>query len=307
MVKASFQIFGDSGDGKTALLGEFAKWVLKESGGKIDLKPKKPVPGSGKITRVCTADSGGWLTVQPLVDLGIMEIVPLQTLPNPFSWVSHVVRGEIPVMKDGKVTWVKKVDGVGVFAFEGITAFADCLLKELANKAAAGVNIGGGGAFNFKDGDLTVGSNNMGHYSQVQSAITSAVSASQWLLPDDAFVIWTAMARRGEDENSMNVLGPQAAGKALTPDLPRWFQYTFRVSADPTDDGRVIHRLYMDDHKDKMLRGAKGLGNSRLPLDVPKAKLLPPFIEPASLVKAYQMIQDAYGTVEGELLKELGV
>lgn len=304
MVKASFLIFGDSGDGKTALIGEFAKWVFKESGGKIDPSTKKAV--GGKRTRVYSADSGGWQTIQPIVDVGIVEVIPMLLIPNAFSWIDKIAKGMVPEERivNGKklISWTQKLDGIGCIAFEGITAFSDCLMHNMADKAAAGINIGGDGAFNFTDGDRVIGSNNRGHYMQAQSGVSRAVATSQWQLPNDMFCIWTAMARRGEDENTSSVLGPQAAGKALTHDLPRWFTYTFRLSAEPQEDGTVKHKMYLEDHKDKMLKGAKGLGNSRVPLDS-KIKL-PPVIEPASLVKAYELIRSAGDNATNNLIEE---
>jgi hypothetical protein len=300
-VKASIQLYGDSGDGKTYLSGEFGKWVFKESGGKVDQKSRQAV--GGKRTLMFSADCGGWSTIQPLVDLGIVTVVPLLTMPNPFSWLQKVSQGMVPTTKDGKTVWTKDLSNIGCVVFEGETAFSDLLMKAMADMAAQGVNIGGDGAFNFRDGDLTVGSNNRGHYMQAQSALSRAIANSQWLLPADMFVIWTAMARKGEDEKDAQVLGPQAAGKALTGDLPRWFVYTFRLSTIPKDDGTVEHRLYMDDHKDKELRGAKGLGNSRMPFG--STVKLPPFIEPASLVKAYQTVQQGYADAMKNLVEEL--
>lgn len=304
MVKASFQIFGDSGDGKTALIGEFAKWVFKESGGKIDPTTRKAV--GGKRTRVYSADSGGWQTIQPLVDVGIVEVVPMLLIPNAFSWIDKIAKGMLPTEKlvNGKkiVAWEQKLDGIGCIAYEGITAFSDCLMQNMADKAAMGINIGGDGAFNFTDGDKVIGSNNRGHYMQAQTGVARAVATSQWMLPPDVYVIWTAMARRGEDENTSMVLGPQAAGKALTHDLPRWFVYTMRVSAEPQDDGSVKHKLYLEDHKDKSLKGAKGLGNSRIPLD--STTKLPAVIEPASLVKAYELIRLAGDSAMNKLVEE---
>lgn len=302
-VKASFLIFGDSGSGKTAQLGEFGKWVFKKSGGKLDPKTRKIVPKSGKITRIYTADSGGWQTLNALVTCGIVQIVPMQLVANPFSWVDKIARGMIPkVGADGKTTWVKDLEGVGFIAYEGITAFSDCVMQAMADMAARGINIGGDGAFNFTDGDRVVGSNNRGHYIQAQSAIARAAAVSQWALPDDLYVAWTATARRGEDENSSSVLGPQAAGKALTHELPRLFAYTMRISAEPQDGGDVKHVLYLDAHKEKMLKGAVGLGNARIPLDA--VKKIPSKLEPASLVKAYELILEAEGSAEDALVKE---
>jgi hypothetical protein len=302
-VKASFQLYGDSGDGKTAQVGEFAKWLFKTTGGKIDPKTERVV--GGKRTRLYSADSGGWSTVQPLVDVGIVEVVPLVTLPNPFSWVNKITLGMVPKVVGGKIAWVKDLEGIGCVAFEGETAFSDRMMQAMADMAAAGINIGGDGAFNFMDGDLKVGSNNRGHYMQAQSALSRAISQSQWMLPDDMFVIWTAMARRGEDDNQSQVLGPQAAGKALTNDLPRWFVYTFRLAAEPVQGKGVVHRLYMEDHKDRDLKGAKGLGNARVPMMMNEAKVkIPEFIEPASLVKAYEVVLAASAEAKKALIEE---
>ena len=79
---------------------------------------------------------------------------------------------------------------------------------------------------------------------------------------------------------------PQAAGKALTSEIPRWFSYTWRLVSipdDPITKAKGEHRLYLHDHKDLLTPGAKVLGNDRLPLD---AEPLPPYIAPASVVKA---------------------
>lgn len=307
MVKASFLLVGDSGAGKTAQIGEMAKHVFKESGGKVDLKTKKIVEGSGLTTRVYTADSGGWVTIQPLVNIGLVEIVPLQTSSNFFYSLTEAIKGKVPQTdpKTGKISWVQKLKGVGLIAHEGLSAYSDCLMRAMADMAAKGINIGGGGAFNFDDGPLKVGSNNQGHYLQAQEAIKRFVADSQWLLPSEMITIWTAVARRGEDDNLAQVLGPQAAGKALTHDLPRWIQYTFRITKEPQEDGSVKHRLYLEGHKDKMLKGAVGLGNSRVALDAEAIKMIPTVIEPASIVEAYKAIMKAAEKAEENVLKEL--
>jgi hypothetical protein len=98
----------------------------------------------------------------------------------------------------------------------------------------------------------------------------------------------------------MSILGPQVVGKALTSEIPSWFNYTFRVMAIPADpvlNKAEAHRLYLGDH---MERAMKGLGNSRKPL---LGGDLPSYIEPASLVEAFRAMAGA-GAVATMSIKE---
>ena len=283
-------LYGDSGDGKTALVGEMAEYV----------KAKE-----GKITRLASSDRGGLETIRPYVDLGIIEVVELGD-GDPWIWLNKVVRGYIK--RDGK--WVLDAEAnkkVGLWAFEGMTSIADAIMQSLAQKAAAGTNIGGGGNVNFSisaEGEsVKVGGNNQSHYGVVQTRIVEEVWQSQRL---DGWCMWTASAKRDEDPNAAGkVLGPAIAGKALTGEVPRWFVYTFRVAAVPAPaGGSERHILYLGDHQDVNSGGAKGLGNTRVPLDAPK---LPATIEPASLVKAIEAIQGSYDPAIAAIKNRLGI
>lgn len=278
-------LYGDSGDGKTALVGEMAEKVKKDT---------------GKNTRLASSDRGGLETIRPYVDLGIIEVVELGE-SDPWMWLNKVARGY--VRREGK--WVLDTtanDNIGLWAFEGMTSIADALMQSLAQKAAAGTNIGGGGNVNFSisaDGEtIKIGGNNMAHYGVVQTRIVEEVWASQKL---PGWTLWTAATKRDEDPNAAGkVLGPAIVGKALTAEVPRWFVYTFRVAAVPGQGSTPErHILYLGDHQDINSGGAKGLGNTRVPLDAPK---LPPTIEPASLVKAIEMI-NATGTQATQAIK----
>ena len=283
----SFLIYGDTGDGKTALIGELAEHIYKTTG--------------GQITRLATADRGGVKTIQPYIDLGIIELVSMDG--DPWIWLNKVVRGHIK--RNDK--WVHDITNIGLFAFESMTSVADSLMQELAKKAAMGVNIGGGGNINFTvtaEGEsLKIGGNNMAHYGVVQTRIIEEVWESQKL---PGWLVWTASAKRDEDPNATGkLLGPAIAGKALTGEVPRWFVYTFRVAAVPaTGSTPEKHILYLGDHSDPSSGNAKGLGNTRLPLDAPK---LPTSIEPASIVKALELIQGGSEKATVEIKKRLGL
>ncbi|HYE80032.1 MAG TPA: hypothetical protein VEI97_18800, partial [bacterium] len=85
---------------------------------------------------------------------------------------------------------------------------------------------------------------------------------------------------------------------------PRWFVYTFRVMgipADPLSKTPERHILYFSDHTDMNTPGAKGLGNSRIPLG---ADPLEP-IEPASVVRALQAIEGKAQEAERKIRERL--
>ena len=280
----SILLYGDSGDGKSTLIGEFAEHVFKTT---------------GKRTRLCSADRGGTESVKPYIDLGIIELVLFDD-SDPWVWLNSVVQGKIK--KDGK--WILGAnDNIGFYAFESLTSIGDELMLSLAKKAASGANIGGGASVSFKVNDsgenLSISGNNQSHYGVVQSQITEKVWQSQKL---PGWVAWTAAVKRDDDPNSVGkVLGPAVAGKALTGELPRWFTYCFRVAATPGSAGQAEkHILHMGDHSEA---GSKGLGNTRVPLDAPK---IPSTVEPASLVKAIKLIEDSYAPSLEAIKKRLG-
>lgn len=284
-------MYGDSGDGKTALVGEMAEYVKKTT---------------GKNTRLASSDRGGLETIRPYIDLGIIEVVELGD-SDPWMWLNKVSRG---YTRDAAGKWTldaKLNEGVGLWAFEGMTSVADALMQDLSKKAAAGTNVGGGGNVNFSitaDGEtIKIGGNNQAHYGVVQTRIVEEVWQSQKL---PGWCLWTAAAKRDEDPNAAGkVLGPAIAGKALTGEVPRWFVYTFRVAAVPGMAGAAErHILYLGDHQDVNSGGAKGLGNTRVPLDAPK---MPATIEPASLVKAIQLIDGAYAPATAAIKTRLGL
>ena len=279
-------LYGESGDGKTAQVGEMAEWIYR---------PER------KRTRLALSDRGGLETIRPYIDLGIVEVVELAD-NDPWVWLNKVVRGYTKI--SGK--WVldaKANANIGLWAFEGLTSIADALMQNLAKQAADGKNIGGGGNINFSitaDGEtVKVGGNNQAHYGVVQTRIVEEMWQSQKL---DGWVMWTAALKRDDDQNSSGrVLGPSVCGKALTGELPRFCVYTFRIAATPGALGQPTkHVLHLGDHLDMNAGNAKGLGNSRIPLDAPR---IPTQIEPASIVKAIQMIQAA-GPQATEIIKK---
>lgn len=263
-------------DGKTANIAVLAERVYAQT---------------GRMTRVYVGDGGGWHVIAPHVSAGLIEIVDLTDQPRPWEWFDKIVKGKVP---EG-TGWSKepRLDNIGVVVYEGITGFGDILMQDLAEQTADGtINVGGGANVSFKQGDVKVGGNNVAHYGVVQNRLASGVSQSQRLPVD--FVVWTALAKRGQDQDTLGtILGPQAVGKSLTSDLPRWFNYTFRLMAvpgNPVLKTQTEYRLYLRAHVDATAQNAKGVGNIRTPLD---AAPLPEFIKPANISVALDLIEKA--------------
>lgn len=288
--KRTILLYGRTRSGKSTQIGQLAESVFK---------------ATGKITRLYSADRGGFDPIKPYVDLGVIEVIEIGE-SDPWVFLNKAVRGYV---RDANGKWVAgKNDNVGVFAFESMTAFADELMASMARKAAENVNIGGGANISFQvsgDGEtLKVSGSNMAHYGVCQSRIKEEVWQSQKLNAE--FIVWTASASKDEDqEASGKVLGPAVVGKAMTAEVPRWFNLTFRMDALPATMGKPErHLLYLGNHVDPGAGNAVGLGNTRTPLDAPP--ITQNVIEPASIVKALELIDGGYTSALETIRKRLG-
>lgn len=281
-------LYGRSGAGKSTQIGELSEYVYTKL---------------GKTTRLYTADRGGVDTIQAHINEGLIQVVDIGE-SNPFVFLNKVARGFV---KDAQGKWVPgDLSKVGLVAFESITSICDLLMANMAQQAAAGVNIGGSGGVTFTatgDGEaVKVGSTNMAMFGVAQNTIMWDIWQSQKLPVD--YVLWTASVSKDEDTNAGGkVLGPAAAGKALTPEIPRSFQRSFRIDVVPGQGTAAPqHILYMGISTDLNAGNATALGNSRVPLgsDVPSK------ITPASLTKALELIEKAEQESTNKLRQRIG-
>jgi hypothetical protein len=288
--RRSILLYADSGFGKTAQIGEWAEHIYRME---------------QRITRLYCGDPGGFATIQPHVSVGIIEVVDIVGMPRPWEILDAISKGKV-VDPGGR--WVldpARNARVGCYAFEGFTGFGDLLMQDLAKKAAGGVNVGGQNPnVKFTEGTTTVAGNAPSHYGTVQTQLTMAAQESFHL--DGADVIWTALARRATDnDTNATILGPQIVGKQLTSEVPRWFNYTFRLNVVPADvltKAKARHVLHVEDHTDLSMPGAVALGNSRIPMYV--GEIDP--IEPASLPKAILLLESKGREAESKLRERLG-
>ncbi len=119
--------------------------------------------------------------------------------------------------------------------------------------------------------------------------------------------MWTSSVSKDDDTTSLGkILGPDVIGKALTAETPRWFDLTLRMDVIPAQLGKPErHLMYLGSHTDVGAGNAAGLGNIRMPLAAPPLKET--IIEPASIVKALEMIDGGSDAAVEVIKKRLGI
>lgn len=267
-------LVGPTGSGKTTQIGILAQAIHKDT---------------GKITRVYTADRGGVVSLEPLEARGIVEIVDLESIP----WSGITAASEGKVLRPNKASvpaWTVDHANVGMFAFEGMTAFCNLYALGIQKLALEGHDIGGAAkavqTFRSEGGEHQITQLTKPNIGQIQGMITKAVNTSSHL---PGIVLWTALDEMGEDEAGQRTIGARVQGRALTTATFPWFNFTFRLTVVP-EFGAENHRLYLKQHIDPTSM-AQGISNLRLPitltddgeLSVPD---VPEFLEPANIVKA---------------------
>jgi hypothetical protein len=269
-------LYSLTGGGKTTQVGEYAKYV-------------KRTRGLGTVLNSC--DRGGYLSIAPLVRAGIITPNELGPDDDPFIWLDEGVRG---VRVDPEKT--------GCVVFDSGSSASEALLSRIA-KADFQVGQQKTQKFVVAKGEknLSVAINNQAHYGIAQQYMLDAIWTSTWLTRKGIDVIWTFTVYRGEEQDSTPILGPKLAGKALTAEIPKWFEYTFRLDSIPVDGAEPRHVLYTSEHSELGGMG-HSFGNSRYPLGVTP---LPAVIEPASLVEAIELIEKGQQEADEKLKEEL--
>lgn len=289
MAATKILLYGRTGSGKTAQIGELAEWVFVKTG----------LPAI-----LWTADKGGIKTIQPYIDLGLIVVVMIEDC-DPFIFANKAAAGYI---RDANRKWVKAdMSKYGMAAFESFRGFADSMMVTMEGKLAQGVNIGGSAGTSFQaasDGEtLKISGGNQSIYGVAQNQVRNEVWNS-FKLPTP-YLIWTSAVSKDEDINAAGkVLGPDVIGKAMTTVTPYWFDYTIRIDTVAAQAGKPErHLMYLGTHADVNAGGAAGLGNVRLPLD---GILTNTIIEPASIVKALESIEGGSKSAEGKIRARLG-
>jgi hypothetical protein len=250
---------------------------------------------SGKRTLYCLADLGG----APDAILPFAQVVDLVTLPHPFLAGDKLTAGMIPVY-DGKVSeggvlqgsWKPQpFDDFGLLVLDSGTALAEMMFNDLAEKAAAGIEVGGEAAGKFADGGdgwgtVKVGGSTLTHYKQVQIRMHRLLERFAKMAQRERLLILLTFAEdRGESESTkVAQIGPKTVGSAQSARLPGLVKFCFRLverTAAGITEGK--HELWTAKHQDG---GIQAHANRRYPVGGFDQAKHPICIEPADVVLA---------------------
>lgn len=302
-------VYGKTGTGKTTWWGELAAHIFRTT---------------GQTTRLYAGDNTATVENSGLIDDGIVEVFPFMNRNFPLTVTKKITQGEWPKdlatpAKDASdlVPFAKSPGGekVGLVVFEGISVMAEYIMGSqeggLADRAAKGEDLGPAAAIRIIEGQERFGSNGMGHYGLAQRRIIDMLRTSQ-ALTHSAMVVWTAHERAAEDKDDGNekIIGPDAAGKAITAKVGLWFDHVVHLTTatrkvrgkDPATgkdvDSYVIERrAYNRDHADPDgTVFVRYLANVRCPL-VGGKNPMPEFITPPSPLKMFGILAEAKAAI----------
>jgi hypothetical protein len=261
--------YGQSGTAKSENLLQIIRLVAKATG-----KRARIYVGDGSAATYI--DSG-------LVGAGLVEVFSWEGRDWPISTLDQFAEGYRPADKDDPTSplvapTAAELKEIGVWGFEGLSVAGNYIMGDqkggLAYRAARGEKLGQDTPFAIVEGVLgpggkliagsgpgrTYGGNPLAHYGVAQKRLLGILERSK-SLPGE-FVVWTAHERSAEDKvTKETVIGPEAAGGAMTATIQRYFGNTLHhvtaekramVKDDHTgrqvDDLDVEFRIYTRDH-----------------------------------------------------------
>lgn len=292
--KESILIYGMSGAGKTTQAQELAKFINNRLHKKL---------------RLASCSGGGWTSIQPAIDAGIIVPTYIRSRKFPVETLDKISRGFWPEHPDDPESPLlpperqRDWDDIGGLTNDSLTEGCEWMMSYINSQEAAGkIKISSQSA-NFKDGETNYGSPSMAHYGNVQSRIADFVAQSKTLR--DWYIMWTALELKATDDIArLPLYGPDIVGKAKTATACAWFDNTlhlYMTGAGGLKAGTVQRRLYLTNHfeTDQIPYVAKNRGHFYAPL--------PEFLEgdKCSLAVFLQLLEESHTKAKEKLIAEL--
>jgi len=273
-------VYGVSGSGKTTQVQELALWVENKT---------------GKKTRLVSASGGGWTSILPAVEAGLVIPTYIRGRSFPVETLNKMTQGWWPEDPNDPTSRLippeKQPDwnDIGGYAFDSMTECCEWMMSYLTNAEAAGDFKISSQPMKFKDGDTFFGSPSMAHYGNIQTRISDFVTNSKGLR--GMYVLWTALELKATDDNTrLPLYGPDVSGRAKTAIAPAWFDNTLHLyitGQGGLKKGKATRKLFLTTHfeDDQIPFVAKNRGHFSKPL--------PEFLEGenCSLFKFMQLLE----------------
>lgn len=285
-------IYGKSGSGKTAALGDAAEFHYERTG--------KPV-------FLVNTDPGGWDVLQHLVEAGV--VLPYKVVQDRRDLMHDLIKlskGHRPLDLDNPLSPLSpapKFDDVSAIFFDGITSTCSMLSEWHVHSVQLGaqagtitptsVNIAGIPRENFiisGEGNDVYIRRILGQtdYGEVQRTAREILSAWAMLpLP----VIGTALPNVSEDKKAGRVpKGPGFMGQALTAHCGNMFGNLLHLDKQIAKDGSAKFVMWLKDHPD-MTDPLRELFPAKVRVPKSMAHKVPASIEP-DMKFLYRAIED---------------
>ena len=235
MANTTICLYGRSGTFKTTQIGFLSQYIYERT---------------GKITRLISADGGGWKPLLPYIEGGLIEPYSIRNEANPIFTLHKLVQGYWPTKLESGKRLSKEfsldTSNIGAYAIEGVTTISELIIDHLAGKklgmnpaysltlTASGESITSGqesvkkfdAGEKFIDtqgqalGDVISGAYSQDHYGYVQKTVIEKLVMS-WNLPVE-LVLWTSHEATAEDDLTRTAIyGPALVGKKGTPKIGR--------------------------------------------------------------------------------------
>lgn len=240
--RESILLYGVSGAGKTTQGQEFAAAVQKRTSRK---------------TRLVSCTGGGWTSIQPVVELGLIEPLfvpdrdfPVETIDKLSKgyWPEHPADPLSPLLPPEKQKDWKDVGGV---MFDSLTEMCAWMMTGAVAREAAGQIKISAQPIRFQDGATQFGTPSIAHFGVFQGRIEDCVRNSKGL--DGRYILWTALELKSVDVelSKLPVYGPDIIGKAKTAVAGAWFDNTLHLyitGQGGMKKGTAERRMYFTTH-----------------------------------------------------------
>lgn len=295
----SLLVYGISGAGKTTQVGELAVWVHEKL---------------HKKTRLVSCSGGGWTSIKPAVDAGIVQPLSIYSRESAVETLDKLTKGywpcdtEDPTAKLVPPEEQKDWGEVGALCFDSLTESCDWMMTKLLMAEAAGKIKISALSMSFRDGTTTYAAPAMSHYGNVQERLSQFIAQSKQI--GDRYCMWTALELKASDDNTrLPLYGPDVIGKAKTAKASAWFDNTLHLhlSGGGLKKGVPVRRLYFNTHFED--DGIPYIAKNRGHYSSPMSKLVDnkDYLEgdDASVYKFLQLLEKSHESALGKFKDRL--
>ena len=196
---------------------------------------------TGKPSRLVSAEASSLQIFQPLVDVGIVDPLYINTAKNPLHVMSFITDGMWPTLVGEKRQWMLTESGkIAAYFFEGMSSISELFLGDISGTKQRKIAQDVVGAFEEGCNCNATVRDNLGrlahkedchvkkfahaapsHYGFVQNEILRQLKASS-MLPVD-YTVWSAHEAVGEEADTRKpIRGPGLVGKAKTASVQKY-------------------------------------------------------------------------------------